>query len=180
MKSYGIFLNISNFWTFLDYVSVEKYLCIGYNMPYLCYSWIYKLVLNISCQHLGDECNLEGFLVPHSPVRRWTARRSQKSSGQVVGVSALSQGRQQALQRFHLRQERVPAPASLSRRAADHVLRRCPWSWSEAPARPNQQLWIRLFGGQVVQSAVATEEQEALRREVPASPQLSSAAAAPK
>ena len=64
MKSYGIFLNISNFWTFLDYVSVEKYLCIGYNMPYLCYSWIYKLVLNISCQHLGDECNLEGFLVP--------------------------------------------------------------------------------------------------------------------
>ena len=22
------------------------------------------LVLNISCQHLGDECNLEGFLVP--------------------------------------------------------------------------------------------------------------------
>ena len=33
-------------------------------MPDLCYSWIYKLVLNISCQHLGDECNLEGFLVP--------------------------------------------------------------------------------------------------------------------
>merc|ERR1719239_1663588 len=25
---------------------------------------MYKLVLNISCQHLGDECNLEGFLVP--------------------------------------------------------------------------------------------------------------------
>ena len=26
--------------------------------------WLYMLVMDISCQHLGDECNLEGFLVP--------------------------------------------------------------------------------------------------------------------
>ena len=27
-------------------------------------SWIYMLILDISCQHLGDECKLEGFCVP--------------------------------------------------------------------------------------------------------------------
>ena len=33
--------------------------------PYLKYvSGIYMLVLDISCQHLGDECKLEGFCVP--------------------------------------------------------------------------------------------------------------------
>ena len=26
--------------------------------------WVYLLVMDISCQHLGDECKLEGFLVP--------------------------------------------------------------------------------------------------------------------
>ena len=27
-------------------------------------SWIYMLILDISCQHLGDDCKLEGFCVP--------------------------------------------------------------------------------------------------------------------
>ena len=46
---------------------LKLYICIGYMLPTIwgvCVSWIYMLVLDISCQHLGDECKLEGFCVP--------------------------------------------------------------------------------------------------------------------
>ena len=46
---------------------LKMYICIGYMLPTIwgvCVSWIYILVLDISCQHLGDECKLEGFCVP--------------------------------------------------------------------------------------------------------------------
>ena len=45
----------------------EMFICIGNMLPTIwgvCISWIYMLVLDISCQHLGDECKLEGFCVP--------------------------------------------------------------------------------------------------------------------
>ena len=34
------------------------------NLGSMCQLNIYTLVLDISCQHLGDECKLEGFCVP--------------------------------------------------------------------------------------------------------------------
>ena len=43
---------------------LKIYICIGYMMPTIVHvSWIY-IILDISCQHLGDECKLEGFCVP--------------------------------------------------------------------------------------------------------------------
>ena len=40
------------------------YICIGYMTPIIVFvTWIY-MILDISCQHLGDECKLEGFCVP--------------------------------------------------------------------------------------------------------------------
>ena len=49
-------------WTF-----IEIYSCIGYMLPTIwgaCDSWIYMLILDILCKHLGDECKPEGFCVP--------------------------------------------------------------------------------------------------------------------
>ena len=46
---------------------LEIYICNGYMLPKIWgiyVSWIYVLILDISCQHLGDECKLEGFCVP--------------------------------------------------------------------------------------------------------------------
>ena len=46
---------------------LEIYICIGYMMPTIWgvyVTWRYMLILDISCQHMGDECKLEGFCVP--------------------------------------------------------------------------------------------------------------------
>ena len=46
---------------------LEIYICIGYMMPTIWgvyVTWRYMLILDISCQHLEDECKLEGFCVP--------------------------------------------------------------------------------------------------------------------
>ena len=46
---------------------LEIYICIGYMMPTIWgeyVTWRYMLILDISCQHLGDECKLGGFCVP--------------------------------------------------------------------------------------------------------------------
>ena len=45
----------------------EIYICIGYMMPTIWWeyvTWRYMLILDISCQTMGDECKLEGFCVP--------------------------------------------------------------------------------------------------------------------
>ena len=47
--------------------AIQMSICIGNMLPTIwgvCISWIYMLVLDISCQHLGDECKLDGFCVP--------------------------------------------------------------------------------------------------------------------
>ena len=49
------------------YTFLKMYICIDCddnNFGILCQLNIYMLVLDITCQQLGDECKLEGFCVP--------------------------------------------------------------------------------------------------------------------
>ena len=59
--------------------SFKIYSCIGYMLPTIwgaCDSWIYMLILDILCKHLGDECKPEGFCVPFGHrVVKWTFMR---------------------------------------------------------------------------------------------------------
>ena len=54
-------------WLIYIFWNIQWYDSIAYMLPTIWgiyVSWIYSLVLDISCQHLGDECKLEGFCVP--------------------------------------------------------------------------------------------------------------------
>ena len=54
-------------WRKINFPPFFREICIGNMLPTIwgvCISWIYMLVLDISCQHLGDECKLDGFCVP--------------------------------------------------------------------------------------------------------------------
>ena len=49
------------------YTFLKMYICIDFddnNFGSMCQLNIYMLVLDITCQQLGDECKLEGFCVP--------------------------------------------------------------------------------------------------------------------
>ena len=50
--------------TFGEYMPVERFLCALRAQGWGMYIFVYVLLLDINCQHLGNICHLEGFCAP--------------------------------------------------------------------------------------------------------------------